>query len=152
VAGECSTGNHELDDAVSRVLKPRPFPLAERRVVRPHTVHSQIIEAGSPPTPAQLLVALPQLVPLGSGGLGPGVDDRLLRSVPVTVAATPTQSPSSAEALALLLLAACGRQRQEIDRLAAERTALMEANQALVVERDELRQRNEELKRRLGLN
>jgi regulator of replication initiation timing len=66
----------------------------------------------------------------------------------VTVAATPTQSPSSAEALALLLLEACDRQRQEIARLVAERSALEEANQALVVERDELRQRNEELKRR----
>jgi len=52
-----------------------------------------------------------------------------LRSVPVTVAATPPHSPSNAEALALLLLAACDRQRQEIDRLAAERTALEAANQ-----------------------
>jgi transposase len=45
---------------------------------------------------------------------------------------------SSATAPILLLLAVCSYQRGEIDRLVAER--------------DELRQRNEELKRRLGLD
>jgi len=58
--------------------------------------------------------------------------------VPANVAPTPTASVSSAEALVLLLLTVCDRQRGEIDRL--------------VVERDELRQRNEELNRRLGLD
>jgi hypothetical protein len=61
------------------------------------------------------------------------------------VAATPILGGSSAEALTLLLLATCGRQRQEIERLSGERTALVTANQELVRERDELR-------RRLGLN
>jgi transposase len=72
--------------------------------------------------------------------------------VPANVAATPTDSTSSAQALALLLLATCSRQRQEIDRLAEERAALVAANSELVGERDELRRRNEELSRRLGLN
>ena len=58
----------------------------------------------------------------------------------------------SAEALVLLLLATCSRQRQEIDRLVEEQAALVEANRGLVAERDELRQRNEELNRRVGLN
>jgi transposase len=72
--------------------------------------------------------------------------------VPANVAATSTHNVSSAEALALLLLATCSRQRREIDRLAEERAALVAANQELVAERDELRQRNEELRRRLGLD
>jgi transposase len=72
--------------------------------------------------------------------------------VPANVAATPTQSTSSAEAFALLLLATCSRQRREIDRLAAEQAELVAANQELVAERDELRQRNAELERRLGLD
>src|SRR5215472_10458361 len=50
----------------------------------------------------------------------------------------PTSDMSSATAPILLLLAVCSYQRGEIDRLVAER--------------DELRQRNEELKRRLGLD
>ena len=61
------------------------------------------------------------------------------------VAATPILRTSSAEALALVLLATCNRQRQEIDRLSEERNGLATANQELVRERDELR-------RRLGLN
>ncbi len=59
---------------------------------------------------------------------------------------------SRAKALVLLLLAMCGRQRQEMERLVDERAELVEANRGLVVERDELRQRNEELSRRLELN
>ena len=72
--------------------------------------------------------------------------------MPANVAATPTSSTSSAEAFVQLLLAACSRQRREIDHLADERSALLEANRELVAERDELRRRNEELCRRLGLN
>jgi transposase len=52
----------------------------------------------------------------------------------------------------LLLLATCSRQRQEIDRLTEERAGLAVANRELVGERDELKRRNEELSRRLGLN
>jgi transposase len=65
--------------------------------------------------------------------------------VPANVAATPTDSASSAQALALLLLATCSRQHREIERLAEERAALAAENRELVTERDELR-------RRLGLN
>ncbi len=72
--------------------------------------------------------------------------------MPVEIAAPPAKSTSSAEALALLLLATCSRQRQEIDHLMRERAELAEANRELVAERDELRQRNEELDRRVGLN
>ncbi len=72
--------------------------------------------------------------------------------MPVNVAATPNHSASSAQALALLLLATCSRQRREIDRLTKERAELAAAHRGLVAERDELRQRNEELSRRLGLN
>lgn len=72
--------------------------------------------------------------------------------MPANVAATPTRDESSAEALALLLLAICSRQRREIDHLVDEQAVLAAANQELVAERDELRQRNEELKRRLGLD
>jgi transposase len=61
------------------------------------------------------------------------------------VAATPILRAPIAETLALLLLATCGRQRQEIERMSEERTVLVTANQELVRERDELR-------RRLGLN
>jgi hypothetical protein len=61
--------------------------------------------------------------------------------VPANVAATLTFSTLSAEALALLLLATCSRQRQDIDRLTAERAVLVAANQTLAVERDEQRQR-----------
>jgi len=53
---------------------------------------------------------------------------------------------------ALLLQAECGRQQREIDRLVDERAVLAAANRELVAERDELRQRNEELSRRLGLD
>ena len=53
---------------------------------------------------------------------------------------------------ALLLLAECGRQQREIEGLIGERAMLEEANRDLVAERDELRQRNEELSRRLGLD
>lgn len=52
---------------------------------------------------------------------------------------------SSAEAFLALLLAVCGRQQHDIDRLSTERAVLVEENRALVAERDELR-------RRLGLN
>jgi hypothetical protein len=72
--------------------------------------------------------------------------------VPANVAATPTDSTSSAQALALLLLATCSRQRKEIERLAEERAALVAANSELAGERHELRRRNEELSRRLGLD
>ena len=72
--------------------------------------------------------------------------------MPANVAATPTHSASSAQALVLFLFAMCSRQRREIDHLAEERAALVAANQELVAERDELRQRNEELRRRLGLD
>jgi transposase len=58
-----------------------------------------------------------------------------------TIAAAATANTSSVEALTLLLLGTCSRQRQEIERLAAERDELAAANQALVVERDELRRR-----------
>jgi transposase len=71
----------------------------------------------------------------------------VLATVPVTL-----PSSSEREALVLLLLAVWHRQRQEIDRLTDERAVLVAANQALVVERDELRQRKEELSRRLGLD
>ena len=56
--------------------------------------------------------------------------------MPAKVAATPTLSTSSAEALALLLLVACCRQRQEIDRLTAERAVLVETNQGLAAENE----------------
>ncbi len=72
--------------------------------------------------------------------------------MPANVAARPSPSTSSAEALVLLLLAVCGGQRREIDRLTSERAVLVAANRELVAERDELKQRNEELSRRLGLD
>ena len=72
--------------------------------------------------------------------------------MPVEIAGRPAISTSSAEALALLLLATCNRQRREIDRLRRERAELAEANQALVAERDELVQRNQELSWRVGSN
>ena len=72
--------------------------------------------------------------------------------MPIEDAARPVTSISSAEALVLLLLATCSRQRQEIDRLTRERAELAEANRELVAERDELGQRNQELSRRVGLN
>lgn len=72
--------------------------------------------------------------------------------MPANVAAEPTSSVSSAEALVLLLLAVCSRQQREIDRLTDERAVLVAANRELVAERNGLRQRNEELSRRLGLN
>jgi transposase len=59
---------------------------------------------------------------------------------------------SSAEALVVLLLAVCWEQYQEIGRLTAEPAELVETNRGLVAELDELRRRNEELSRRLGLN
>jgi transposase len=65
--------------------------------------------------------------------------------VPADVAARWTSKVSSAEALVYLLLGLCRRQGQEIERLA-------EANQALVAEREEQRQRIEELSRRVGLD
>ena len=65
--------------------------------------------------------------------------------MPADVAATPPSKVSSAEALVYLLLALCRTHRQEIERL-------VEANQAVVAERDELRQHIEELSRRVGLN
>lgn len=70
----------------------------------------------------------------------------------VEVAAGPATRTSNAEALVLLLLATSSGRSQEIDRLTRECAELAEANRALVAERDELRQRNEELSRRLGLN
>ena len=72
--------------------------------------------------------------------------------MPVEIAAKPATCTSSAEALVLLLLATCSRQGREIDRLTRERAELAEANRALVAERDELGQRNQELSRRVGLN
>ncbi len=59
---------------------------------------------------------------------------------------------SSVEALVLLLLAVCREQYQEIGRLTGERAELVETNRGLVAERDELKQNNEDLSRRLGLN
>jgi transposase len=59
---------------------------------------------------------------------------------------------SSAEALALVLLAVCRRQRLEIDRLTREGAERAEANREVMAERDELKQRCEELSRRVGLN
>jgi transposase len=67
------------------------------------------------------------------------------------VPATPTSS-SRYDALVLLLLGICARQRQEIGRLTEEEATLVEANQGLVVEREQLKKRNEELSRRLGLD
>lgn len=52
----------------------------------------------------------------------------------------------------MVLLGTCDRQRREIEHLARESAELVEANRGLAAERDELRQRNEELGRRLGLN
>ena len=72
--------------------------------------------------------------------------------MPVEIAGPPAKSTSSADALALLLLGTCSRQRQEIDRLMRECAELAEAIRELVTERDELRRRNEELSRRVGLN
>src|SRR5258708_40024988 len=59
---------------------------------------------------------------------------------------------SSAEALGLVLLAVCWEQYQQIRRLTGERDEQAETNRGRVAERDELRRRNEELSRRLGLN
>jgi hypothetical protein len=52
----------------------------------------------------------------------------------------------------LLLLAICCGQRQEVGRLTEERAGLVEANRGLMAEREQLRRRNEELSRRLGLD
>jgi hypothetical protein len=72
--------------------------------------------------------------------------------VPANVAATPSLGTSSAEALGLLLLAACGGQRREIDRLHRRASRVGVTNRELVAERDELKQRNEDPNRRLGLD
>ncbi len=68
------------------------------------------------------------------------------------VAARSVSGISSAEALVHLLLVVCREQYREIGRLTGEVAELAETNRVLVAERDELRQSNEELSRRLGLN
>lgn len=68
------------------------------------------------------------------------------------VAATPISSVSTTEALAFFLMAIYEERRREIDRLTNERAVLVEANRGLVAEREELRQRDEELGRRLALD
>ncbi len=75
-----------------------------------------------------------------------------MRPVPAHVAARLTSSVRRAEALVLVLLGVCSRQRQEIERLTNERDVLADANRELVAERDCLRRRKEELSRRLGLD
>lgn len=47
------------------------------------------------------------------------------------------------------LLGLCRRQQQEISRLTQERAELEERNRALIAERDQFKQQNEELSRRL---
>ena len=72
--------------------------------------------------------------------------------MPVEITPKPATQTWSADALVLLLLATCSRQRREIERLTRERAELTEANRELVAERDELEQRHQELSRRVGLN
>jgi transposase len=71
----------------------------------------------------------------------------VLANVPAT-----SSSSSGYDALVPLLLGLCAGYRREIGRLAQERAALVEANRGLVAEGEQLKQRNEELSRRLGLN
>jgi transposase len=78
----------------------------------------------------------------------------VLGNVPVASSSSP-----ELDVLRLVLLGLCERQHQEIasmrgtiGRLGEERAALQEANRGLVIECDQLKQRNEELSRRLGLD